>query len=49
MRGYREFATSFAVYQAAIGAGKIKDLFVNKHPDNQADPGMPALHRTDTV
>jgi hypothetical protein len=46
---HRQFATSFAVYQAATGAGEIKDLFVDKHPDEQADPDMPALHRTDTV
>ena len=46
---HRQFATSFAVYQAATSAGEIKDLFVDKHPDEQADPDMPALHRTDTV
>ena len=32
---HREFATSFAVYQRATGAGTIKDLFVDKHPEEQ--------------
>jgi hypothetical protein len=34
---HREFATSFAVYQAATGKGEIKDLFVDKHPEEQVD------------
>lgn len=53
---HREFATSFAVYQAATGSGTIKDLFDDKHPEEQkmdipieADPEKPVLHRTDTV
>ena len=46
---HREFATSFAVYQRATGAGEIKDLFVDKHPDEQADQVKPHLHRQDTV
>jgi hypothetical protein len=47
---HMEFATSFAVYQRATGAGTIKDLFANKHPEEQKiDPEMPGIHRTDTV
>jgi len=46
---HREFATSFAVYQTATGHGKIKDLFVDKHPDEQTDQQRPELHRYDTV
>lgn len=33
---HREFATSFAVYQAATGEGEINDLFADKHPEEQA-------------
>jgi hypothetical protein len=45
-----EFATSFAVYQAATGKGSIKELFADKHPEEQKiNPEMPGLHRTDTV
>ncbi|KAF7974989.1 hypothetical protein HWV62_10745 [Athelia sp. TMB] len=46
---HKEFATSFAVYQAATGHGSIKDLFVDNHPDEQNDPHRPELHRQDTV
>jgi hypothetical protein len=47
---HQEFATSFAVYQAATGAGTIKDLFIDKHPEEQKiDSGRPELHRMDTV
>lgn len=51
---HREFATSFAVYQRATGAGTIKDLFVDKHPEEQkveveGDAARPELHRMDTV
>lgn len=46
---HREFATSFAVYTAATGKGQIKDLFADKHPDEQTDQSRPDLHRTDTV
>lgn len=46
---HREFATSFAVYQRATGAGQIKDLFVDKHPEEQTDQTRPELHRHDTV
>lgn len=46
---HREFATSFAVYQAATGAGEIKDLFVDQHPEEQTDQARPGLHRQDTV
>jgi hypothetical protein len=34
---HREFATSFEVYQRAIGAGSIKDLFVDDHPDENPE------------
>ncbi|KAH8807356.1 hypothetical protein F5884DRAFT_789057 [Xylogone sp. PMI_703] len=45
-----QFATSYAVYQAATGAGTIKDLFVDRHPEEQKpDSGRPGLHRMDTV
>lgn len=47
---HQQFATSFAVYQAATGAGTIKDLFVDKHPEEQkVDSDRPELHRMDTV
>ncbi len=47
---HQEFATSFAVYQAATGHGTIKDLFVDKHPEEQKIyPERPELHRMDTV
>jgi hypothetical protein len=46
---HREFATSFAVYMAATGEGQIKDLFADKHPEEQTDQARPDLHRTDTV
>lgn len=37
---HREFATSFSVYQRAIGMGAIKDLFdqVEDHPDERPGP-----------
>lgn len=45
---HREFATSFSVYQRAIGAGSIKDLFIDDHPDEKPEtadqevqPGLP--------
>jgi hypothetical protein len=37
---HREFATSFAVYQAATGKGAIKDLFIDRHPEEQVDHGL---------
>jgi hypothetical protein len=46
---HREFATSFAVYQRATGAGLIKDLFIDQHPEEQTDQTRPELHRQDTV
>ncbi|RDW62395.1 hypothetical protein BP6252_11828 [Coleophoma cylindrospora] len=47
---HQQFATSFAVYQAATGSGTIKDLFVDKHPEEQkVDLQRPEMHRTDTV
>lgn len=32
---HKEFATSFQVYQRATGKGTIKDLFTDKHPEEQ--------------
>jgi len=53
---HMEFATSFQVYQRATGSGTIKDLFVDKHPEEQKvhtqvvdGDGRPELHRQDTV
>jgi len=47
---HMEFATSFAVYQRATGKGTIKDLFANKHPEEQEiSSEMPGIRRTDTV
>ena len=57
---HQEFATSFAVYQAATGEGEIKDLFDDKHPEEQdveeleSGEGKPPgphikMHRTNTV
>lgn len=34
---HREFATSFEVYQRAIGKGTIKELFVDDHPDEHPE------------
>ena len=45
-----EFATSFAVYQRATGKGAIKDLFEDKHPEEQkVNEERPGLQRIDTV
>jgi len=38
---HREFATSFAVYQRAIGAGSITDLFADKVPEETTDQKPP--------
>lgn len=53
---HREFATSFVVYQRAIGDGAIKDLFeqVEDHPDEKPgvdveDEKPPALQHQDTL
>jgi hypothetical protein len=47
---HQEFATSFAVYQAATGVGTIKDLFIDKHLEEQKIvPGQPELYLMDTV
>ncbi|KFY24459.1 hypothetical protein V493_05226 [Pseudogymnoascus sp. VKM F-4281 (FW-2241)] len=46
---HKEFATTFAVYQAATGAGRIKDLFVDEHPEEQQDQQRPTLHHQDTT
>ncbi|WPH02644.1 Hypothetical protein R9X50_00550900 [Acrodontium crateriforme] len=49
---HKEFATSFQVYQRATGAGDIKDLWDDKHPEeqdqDQAD-GIKPLKKADTV
>jgi hypothetical protein len=50
-----EFATSFAVYQAATGKGAIKDLWVEKTEEKKTEEGgeglpeRPHLERHDTV
>lgn len=46
---HREFATSFVIYQRATGAGDIKDLFVDEHPEEQTNQKRPELHHQDTV
>lgn len=46
---HREFATSFSVYQRAIGAGSIKDLFVDDHPDEQPGHEKPETPPQGTV
>lgn len=50
---HQEFATTFAIYQRATGAGSIRDLFEDKHPDEQKtdiDQGeKPDDQKTDTV
>jgi hypothetical protein len=47
---HQEFATTFAIYQRATGDGSIKDLFVDKHPEEQKhDTAETKLHRVDTV
>ena len=57
---HHEFATSFAVYQRATGKGAIKDLFEDKHPEEQQEQVAeeqetddldrpPALQHTDTM
>ncbi len=48
---HQEFATSFAVYQRATGAGTIKDLFLDHHPEEQEgkEENRPDFHRTETV
>jgi hypothetical protein len=51
---HQEFATTFAIYQAATGAGTIRNLFMDKHPEEQklegeVAPGGVPLGRQDTV
>ncbi|KAF2432519.1 hypothetical protein EJ08DRAFT_677439 [Tothia fuscella] len=46
---HHEFATTFEVYQRATGRGAIKDLWIDKHPEEQQDQSKPELHRQDTV
>jgi hypothetical protein len=47
---HQDFATAFAVYQRATGAGTIQDLFIDHHPEEQKiDATPPGFHRTDTV
>lgn len=46
---HHEFATSMAVYERATGAGTIRDLFVDKHPEEQKTDIPGKLQRTDTV
>ena len=52
---HKEFATSFEIYQRATGEGEIKDLYVDKHPEEQAptlqedEEEMPKPKRQNTV
>lgn len=48
---HRAFATSFAVYQAAVGDGTVKELFVEAHPDEGGgeDDVKPELEHRDTL
>ena len=53
---HREFATSFAIYSKATGDGEVKDLFVDKHPEEQQahplladEEEMPKPKRQNTV
>ncbi len=45
---HKEFATSFAVYQAATSSGSIKDLFVDDLPD-EADQKPPAVQHQEAI
>ena len=44
---HREFATSFVIYQRATGAGSIKDLWVDEHPEEEQTE--PKLDHQDAV
>jgi hypothetical protein len=46
---HKEFATAFEVYQRATGKGSIKELWVDKHPEEQAEEPLPKIHRQNTV
>ncbi|KAL1850123.1 hypothetical protein Daus18300_013051 [Diaporthe australafricana] len=50
---HRDFATSFSVYQRAIGSGTIQDLFVDEHPDDNAETAdedaKPGIEHHDTL
>ena len=48
---HRQFATTYAIYQRAIGAGAIKDLFVDEqlHPEEEAEHGKPGLQHQNTM
>jgi hypothetical protein len=47
---HEKFATTFAIYQAATGAGTIKDLFANHLEDQEVvDQQRPELRRINTV
>ncbi|TAQ84271.1 hypothetical protein B7494_g7410 [Chlorociboria aeruginascens] len=46
---HREFATSFAVYQAATGKGEIKDLFEDRHPEEQDVDQRPTVQHAQQV
>ncbi len=38
---HKQFATSFAIYQRATGAGTIKDLFAEDHPEEEVTEPEP--------
>lgn len=46
---HREFATSFAVYQRAIGAGSITDLFADKVEEEEEVERPPEGFRLSVV
>ncbi|KAJ0107975.1 hypothetical protein J7T55_008111 [Diaporthe amygdali] len=50
---HRDFATSFSVYQRAIGAGAVQDLFVDDHPDDNPETAdedaKPGVEHHDTL
>jgi len=49
---HKQFATTFAVYQRAIGAGTIKDLFISSEEvsdGTETETGIPGPKRQDTV
>ncbi|KAK3702138.1 hypothetical protein LTR37_015113 [Vermiconidia calcicola] len=55
--GHQQFATTFEIYQRATGEGTIKELYVDKHPEEQQYPQtlqqdeeeMPQPKRHDTL
>jgi hypothetical protein len=46
---HEKFATTFAIYQAATGAGNIRDLFATHLEQQETEPERLKLQRIDTV